>query len=751
MQPENWAINYERVLVRDVKTISQVILMVKASAVGGDLLLEGNPVDVNHQTKIANKIISEKELTETVFSEGWEISYNEYTRRKVLSLLILDKLKLVAADNDPEHDQRIELYSFIESKMLMITRAAFGQEHEQDLGSVEISSHHTLTDLRVIIKHELDNDDLPTQYRFLYKGTVCSLRQETFRRAWECLPTCYITPKAVVTNEIGTETDDIAKRRLDKPVKKEGPKIPRLTKSQRRVPGKWTPIPLPTLCIVEEGKAIVYLLTEAKELLSPGDIIRIGNPKGRDYIVTKIGTPIKRSLAEEDEKANELESDTNLKSIEIEPEYDLIGEPDFQEPTWKNFPYPVKNVGLFMNEKGQLLNLLKSKEQVGYNYQLPEELASIVYPDKKPDKKKKKKKRNETMDKLLRRSSANISSLTLLITEGGEEGEGEGGVTEKKDGTDNKARDNDDEDDDEEEEEEEMERQMTPSHVRNKRKEQIKMLHSSPSEKSSSNLKKAKTQKNLGFRIIADVWIWKCIPQNSDNRPKWKQLYDDGEIRYSYEFTQSEEFFEHFRVKSYYSYLEILCTDSRCSYLSMYSQRVNEMKLIPLEYYTKLIFDKMTDWSPMYKKGIERTKFIKLIRDVNAFPDIKRPARLAQIDNAFQKMVKSSYGIVQKYITYPGFVQLVKELAVLRFPPKKNKDSAAANQGPNILGNEPTANKDKDKDKDNDKDDDQSVMTDDMSSVNSDGDHKKRGGRRPLHATKRPTITIITTMEITMS
>jgi hypothetical protein len=45
-----------------------------------------------------------------------------------------------------------------------------GKEKDTSLGMVEINSHHTLYDLRVLIRHELDSDFVPKFYRIMYKG-----------------------------------------------------------------------------------------------------------------------------------------------------------------------------------------------------------------------------------------------------------------------------------------------------------------------------------------------------------------------------------------------------------------------------------------------------------------------------------------------------------------------------------------------------------------------------------------------------
>ena len=40
-----------------------------------------------------------------------------------------------------------------------------------DIGMVEINYQLTLSDLRILIKFEIDSEELPSQFRFLYKGS----------------------------------------------------------------------------------------------------------------------------------------------------------------------------------------------------------------------------------------------------------------------------------------------------------------------------------------------------------------------------------------------------------------------------------------------------------------------------------------------------------------------------------------------------------------------------------------------------
>ena len=116
--------------------------------------------------------------------------------------------------------------------------------------------------------------------------------------------------------------------------------------------------------------------------------------------------------------------------------------------------------------------------------------------------------------------------------------------------------------------------------------------------------------------------------------------------------------------------MEILCTDSRCPDMTLFSQRIHEMNQLSIDDYTKLAFTSMCHWFPQFDQGIESSKFIKMVRECKIFPDIKKPARLSQIDFLFQAEAKGENGLVEKYVTYTGFCKLVQELAIIRFPPE---------------------------------------------------------------------------------
>jgi hypothetical protein len=82
---------------------------------------------------------------------------------------MMDKLKVIEDTISASH--RIELLHYHETKMLGIL---LSKNHRDNivLGNVEINYLLTLSDLRVLIKHEMDPQELPSQFRFLYKGNM---------------------------------------------------------------------------------------------------------------------------------------------------------------------------------------------------------------------------------------------------------------------------------------------------------------------------------------------------------------------------------------------------------------------------------------------------------------------------------------------------------------------------------------------------------------------------------------------------
>lgn len=509
----------------------------------------------------------------------------DFERRRDLAVLLLEKLKVIEACGI----HRLELYSFPETKLLQVVLKGSAHEKPLELGTVEISHHYTLSDLRIIIRKELEFEEVPRNFRIFYRNNICAIRQEPFRRAWELLPKCYIVAKAiaevVVKEELSLATSPTSKKTKKK---KEVDKN-KLKPGQRRVLGKLVPVPISTLCQVKENSGVIYFLHDSRNFIAPGDVIRIGNVLGRDYIVMDPGN-------------NEI--NTYPKTVKIEPVYDLLEEEDFDVPLQGNFPFP-SNAGMLQG----VIPLLRPPTELGFEYETLDDEKSIDIDDSVS-------KQSDAKEKVRNRS------IQSVLTEFSQEEE--------------------------------------------------KLMVGGKLEGNLINgTSQGLTRKKRVDQTFHDCWLWKCIPPKEDHRPKWRQLYDDGMVRYRYTHSYSDKYEMHFRVKAMHNYLEVLCTDARCDSLTLHKQRVNEMSNILVDFYTEVAFDRMTDWNPSYKKGIERSKFIKLMRDVEAFPDLKRPARIAQLDMLFMREAKGEFGIVQKFIMYQGFCRLLQDVALLRFPQQK--------------------------------------------------------------------------------
>ena len=266
--------------------------------------------------------MEEVDLQDLVFGEGWPIDILDPSQRNQLAFRTLEKLKVI----EDKKKNRLELYNHPESKLLIITlQTAIGRS-EKPLGTVEINEFLTLSDLRILLAHELDRERMPRSYQFLYKGSQCAIRQESMRRAWDTLPKCTLIqrkgnePEKEKNNE--TTNADLASKT---DVQSSNNASTLNDTLSRRVSNRLVPIPIPSLARIQEETGVVHLLHERKNFIKQGDIIRIGNIKGRDYTVSFMDA--KTSLA-------------FPYMFIIEPAFSMVSELDFETPTTGNMPYP---------------------------------------------------------------------------------------------------------------------------------------------------------------------------------------------------------------------------------------------------------------------------------------------------------------------------------------------------------------------------------------------------------------------------
>jgi hypothetical protein len=392
------------------------------------------------------------------------------------------------------------------------------------------------------------------------------------------------------------------------------------------------PVPLGTLGYVREGSDRLYILHDGKGLIMAGDVIRIGDIHGRDYVVAIRSRALQNSFP---------------KTVRIQPEFNMKLEIDFEKPIMGPMPFPDTGnyrAGCFRGRR-----VFPPLLALGFKFDLPAEGE------------------DETVGSM---------ALKAASTKGGIDG---GGSVVS------------------------ISTARTNPTLNNKSKAADMDAAELDDTLGNSTVMNAKVEE-LG-RIWQEVWLWKCIPPNEDTRPKWRKMYDNGQIKYTYIFQESHESITHFRVKAPFSYLEVLCTDCRCPDMTMFAQRVHEMYTLTNEFFIELAFTSMCDWYPQFKKGIDSTKFIKWVRDCKIFPDIKEASRANQVDMMFMKELKGEHGLVDKYVTYPGFVSLLTKLAMARYPPSL----FAGRDGDSVNGNASNA-------------DDFTMNADDMRSVGSDKD-----------------------------
>ncbi len=129
--------------------------------------------------------------------------------------------------------------------------------------------------------------------------------------------------------------------------------------------------------------------------------------------------------------------------------------------------------------------------------------------------------------------------------------------------------------------------------------------------------------------------IWKLIPSDEDNRPKWRREYDNGDIPWVDEYVGRSKFESHFRVTVPLEVMEQDCRDwpyqlDDDQYI--HRQRVQYFERVPLSDVIEEAFRAVCQWHP---KGtlIDNVKWAKLSRKMQFLPNVKNAQH--EIDMAF--------------------------------------------------------------------------------------------------------------------
>ena len=601
-EQENWEIKYNRKLLKDIRTITGGVMVVIASAIGGEILFEAKPTDNLLYTNISSKLFSVSELNEIVSSEGWQLDILEPGNRTNLAHRLMEKLKIVL-----EHGRhKIEFYTFPEVRLLDVTVSSTINKPEISIGNVEINSNFTLSELRVVINHELDLDLVPKHYRFVYRGAPCSLRQEPFRKAWECLPKINLVGKTV-SEQVRTKDDAAsAQRAIEKALEKKRQEEEDAL-ANKKLDKNMVPVPIASLCQAQEGVFVVHFRHDMRNVINPGDILRIGHIESCDFVVPM-------SFARE----LRVNDDSAVKSVPIEPYFLTHGERSLFKTG--NFAMSIaskecdgslkesaasKEPTVVFDANGKPSILDTSEEGIDPKFHYPVDHKNVPFMLK------------TTEGEIISPKGANSpTSPSQSIKED----------TEKASPSDDKE-----------------------------------------VQEAAVRAGKAVRKREPGD-IFKDLWLWKCVPRTEDNRPKWRIMYDNGDVKYKFVHQESSECFWYFGMPCQFKTAEMLCQDARCPDMQLYAQRVDEMRGIAVDVYTHLGYDFICNLEPKSEsRGINEEKFIKWLKRIRLFPDINKPARMNQIETAFTREVNGDEGDLT-YVNYYGFCNLIQEMALIRFP-----------------------------------------------------------------------------------
>lgn len=510
---------------------------------------------------------------------------------------------------------RLESSSFAESKMITVIRQGTFNKPDAVLGIVEINEHHTLSDLRTIVDYELDKAIIPKKFVFNYKGAACAQRQEQFRKAWDCLPKIFVISLA------GAPADEVAELTKKDVVKQEGVLD---GKEEVDKKGKMT-----------QSARTAAALVRLNKKLSPVPVptlCRVYNNQSTVYILHSMvecalapGDVLRFGSAEGSDfvipmKRSLKKMFLDNKKFEVDPK--ITG----ASKQWLAGNFPKTS-----ERQQKFVKIMPTKEELGYDY-LP------WTDDTKP-----------VVD--------NNAVVSAAFSEAMLEATGASPV---------KAMPTD---------------EIIKQKEENQQQPDSKKKIEGPIFKvGEADLDKRDVENPIEKDAAPyhDVWLWKCIPRGEDKRPLFRRHYDAGLIPYEYKHSKdTTSGLTFFRVFISWKDLELFCTDSRCPSLSSHVQRADERAKLTKDYLLEMAYSRILKWHVPNSIGVDYPKFLKLITETNIFSDIKKAARLYQMEMLFEREVKGPNGVSNKHVNLDGFYNILQDVAIIRFPSTVGDDEDA--------------------------------------------------------------------------
>eukprot|EP00596_Hydrurales_sp_CCMP1899_P002356 CAMPEP_0119054874 /NCGR_PEP_ID=MMETSP1177-20130426/75366_1 /TAXON_ID=2985 /ORGANISM="Ochromonas sp, Strain CCMP1899" /LENGTH=266 /DNA_ID=CAMNT_0007035271 /DNA_START=703 /DNA_END=1504 /DNA_ORIENTATION=+ len=150
--------------------------------------------------------------------------------------------------------------------------------------------------------------------------------------------------KKELKKEVALLSELTKKSQLEEEKERKAIDMKALSQGRRRFNPDLVPVPLMTLCRVEEGSPDMFILHEMGDKLKSGDIVRIGDAESRDYIIGY--------------RSEELKA-MHPRYFPLKPKYSLSSEEDSIQTYRGNFSYDSHVL-----ESG----LLKKPKDLGYEF-----------------------------------------------------------------------------------------------------------------------------------------------------------------------------------------------------------------------------------------------------------------------------------------------------------------------------------------------------------------------------------------------
>lgn len=570
------------------------------------------------------KVLNEHDLRLLVASELPEHQrlLLHAVNRASLAYYLADKLKLVERQQTKKKSRessagnlpRYELETILKREKLSLPVGVNGASQRTIIGTVIVDDGTTLEQVRRTIALELDDEDVPDEYRFLYKRAPCALRQEPYRLAMNCRPVLVLLTRKL-PDRSGRD---------------------RISWISRFVDGrKW----VRAAALENEGlaeKSHGKLKTKGQQ-----SILR----SSRNTFFSKLRGTFR---AESESSCGASLGRERFDEAAPPSSLPLLLDPDA--------PSSLQTVAIPLGttaracEGSPLIELsdcmsqldLSSHDIIRIGNRNGCDFSIIVMDSNEDDK-----------------GTARLSGKTVVLTQPYEHARASNSRTVATRAPDAEC----------------VTQSRTSHKVEDDYDPHTLILIDFEEQKRKKLLEAEASPLIPTGTIFEELVVYKLIPKALDLRPHWRIDYDNGNVDYHMgDFAGSRKRIVRFGVPLYYSALESLVVDARTQTEKIHMQRVQFLEEVSVDHLIDEIFKMLCSWYPV-SEGVDGAKWAKFARDNILIPDASNSARAAQIDIAFKRQLKSeSQGgkpVTQKSggrLNRARLKEAITELAFIKYP-----------------------------------------------------------------------------------